>query len=255
VNTNIGNGRNFTPRNPSIFFRVSTYFFLGGIVFPTINIFMRVFNRITVIDKKNASELGRPWILMSNHVTLLDDLFLGPIVLFPKALKGYEWLPFHAPEERNFYKNFLAASIMRLTKSIPLIRGKGIWQEGVGRLIEAVRDGGILHIYPEGTRTRTGKIGEPKVGIGRIVYESGAPVVPMYHRGLEKILPIGTVVPRIFHHVYASVGEPIYFDEELKLPNTPDTWRLIVEKIMKGIYAERDRLSAMLDAKEETKAV
>ncbi len=187
---------------------------------------------------------------MSNHVTLLDDVFLGPIVLFPKALRGYAWMPFHAPEERNFYRIAAIAWIMRMTKSIPVIRGKGIFQEGVVRLIEAVKNGGILHIYPEGTRTRTGDIGDPKVGIGRIVYESGAPVVPMYHRGLERVLPIGTVVPRFGKRIYVSVGEPITFDEERMLANTPDTWRLIVEKIMRGIHAERDKLANLIDKPE-----
>ncbi len=191
---------------------------------------------------------------MSNHVTLLDDVFLGPIVLFPKALRGYAWMPYHAPEERNFYKIRFVAWIMRMTKSIPLQRGKGIHQEGVKRLIDAVRNDGVLHIYPEGTRTRTGEIGEPKVGIGRIVYESGAAVVPMYHRGLEKVLPIGAAIPKIGKHIHISVGEVIRFEEERNLPNTPDTWRVIVDKIMNGIYAERDKLSEILDGAQKEEA-
>lgn len=199
-------------------------------------------NRTTIIGKKNVVDLGRPYILMSNHVSLLDDLFLGPIIFFPRGMQGYAWMPYHAPEERNFYKVSLIAWFLRKTKSIPLIRGKGIRQEGVTRLINAVRQGGILHIYPEGTRTRTGELGAPKIGIGRIVYESGAPVVPMYHKGLERVLPIGAGVPRFCKRIQASIGKPLYFDEELKLPNTPDTWRLIVARIMDGIKSERDKL-------------
>ena len=251
MNTSIGNSKNFPPDNPSFYFKTKTYIFLGFVVFPVVNIFMRLMNRVTVFGMKHATEIERPWILMSNHVTLLDDVFLGPILLFPKALRGYAWMPYHAPEERNFYKIPAIAWIMRMTKSIPLVRGKGIHQEGVKRLIDAVRNGGVLHIYPEGTRTRTGEIGAPKVGIGRIVYESGAPVVPMYHRGLERVLPIGAGVPRFGKRIYVSMGEPLHFDEERKLPNTPDTWRIIVERIMNGIYAERDKLSAIVDKRTE----
>jgi len=179
---------------------------------------------------------------MSNHVTLLDDLFLGPLIFFPRALYKWKEIPYHAPEERNFYKVPIVSWFMKKTKSIPLVRGKGIHQEGVKRLIEAVSEGGVLHIYPEGTRTRSGELMEAKAGIGRIVYMSNAAVTPMYHRGLDRVLPIGAGVPRIGKQIYISIGAPLYFDEERKLPNTPETWRLITGRIMAGIRQQRDLL-------------
>ncbi len=247
MKNNIGDGRNFPPINPTFFEKATSYIILCFMVVPSMFILMRILNRMRIIGKKNATKLDRPWILMSNHVTLLDDMFLGPFIFWPRGLRGYAWIPIHAPEEKNFYKVPIIAWFMRRTKSIPVMRGKGIHQEGVSRLIAAVRNGGVLHIYPEGTRTRTGEIGSAKIGIGRIVYESGAPVVPMYHRGLEGVLPIGAGVPRFGKRVYVSIGEALQFDEERKLPNTPETWRLIVEKIMSGITAERDKLSQLID--------
>jgi len=205
---------------------------------------MRFLNRTKMIGKEKAKRVPYPWILMSNHVSLLDDLFLGPIIFFPRALGGYKAIPYHAPEERNFYKKPIVSWFMKQTKSIPLVRGKGIHQEGMNRLISAVRNGGTLHIYPEGTRTRSGDIGAAKAGIGRLIYESGAPVVPMYHRGLDQVLPIGAGAPRIGKRIYVSIGDPIYFDEELKLPNTPETWRKMAGRVMDGIRAEKLRLES-----------
>ena len=186
---------------------------------------------------------------MSNHVTLLDDLFLGPIIFFPQSLRSYARIPYHAPEERNFYKVSIVSWFMKKTKCIPVVRGKGIYQEGVVRLIEALREGGVLHIFPEGTRTRSGEMGEPKAGIGRIVYESGALVVPMYHRGLDRVLPIGSGAPRIGKRIFVEIGEPLSFEEERKLPNTPDTWRIISKRIMEAIMEQKSRLEERYGSK------
>lgn len=157
----------------------------------------------------------------------------------PNVFLGYRYLPYHAPEERNFYKKRLVGLFMKYVKSIPLIRGRGIRQEGVNRLIRAVKNGGILHIYPEGTRTRNGEIGGGKEGIGRIVYESGAPVVPLYHQGLEKVLPIGSGFPSIGKEIRIAIGAPIYFQEELKMNNDINTWRLMTNRIMDGIREQQ----------------
>ncbi|NQU04477.1 MAG: 1-acyl-sn-glycerol-3-phosphate acyltransferase, partial [Calditrichaeota bacterium] len=191
----IGTGSNYPPEKPGLVTRLISYMLVNFLIIPLINIFMNVLNRTRIIGRKNIVGLKRPWILVSNHVTMLDDLFLDPLIMFPKGLCGYRYIPYHAPEESNFYKTPLMAWFMRYTKSIPLIRGRGFNQEGMKRLISAVKSGGILHIYPEGTRSRSGKIGKGKEGIGRIVYESGAPVVPVYHQGLEKVLPIGSSFP------------------------------------------------------------
>ncbi len=178
---------------------------------------------------------------MSNHVTLLDDLFLDPLILFPHMFKGYRYVPYHAPEEHNFYKNALSAWFMKKVKSIPLIRGRGANQEGMNRLIKAVRDGGVLHIYPEGTRTRSGNIERGRSGVGRLIYESGAPVVPVYHHGLNKVLPIGSGIPRFGKRIRVMIGEPLYFDDELNLTNDVHTWKKITNRVMDAIKYQREK--------------
>ena len=238
----IGTGNNFPPQHPTWWDKMVSYLLVVGFIVPTIEIFMNLLNRTRIIGRKNIKKLPLPWILMSNHLTLLDDLFLDPLLITPHVLGGYRYIPFHAPEESNFYKKRLIAWFMRRTKSIPLIRGRGPHQEGMDRLIQAVKDGSLLHIYPEGTRSRTGRIGNGKSGVGRIVYESGAPVVPMYHQGMENILPIGSGFPRIGKEIRMAIGEPIYFEEELKMENNLKTWKLITQRIMEAIQQQREIL-------------
>jgi 1-acyl-sn-glycerol-3-phosphate acyltransferase len=165
-------------------------------------------------------------------------------LFFPQTLKGYKYIPYHAPEENNFYKHPLISRFMRQAKSIPLIRGKGVNQEGVNRLISAVKNGGMLHIYPEGTRSRDGEIGKPKLGIGRIVYETGALVLPLYHQGLERILPIGAKSLGFGREIRIAIGKPIYFEDELKMNNNIQTWRVITERIMESIHQQHAAANA-----------
>ncbi|MFN3820905.1 MAG: lysophospholipid acyltransferase family protein [bacterium] len=205
---------------------------------------MNVLNRTRVLGRENLRHLEPPFIIMSNHLTLLDDLFLGPFLFWPRCLFGYRYLPYHAPEERNFYKVRIIAWFMKHTKSIPVIRGKGIYQEGVERMIDVVRKGGILHIHPEGTRSRTGEVYPPKPGIGRIVFETQAPVVPVYHQGLESVLPIGSGFPHFGKEIRISIGKPLLFSQEFSLPNDPSTWTLIAEQIINGIKKQKELLDA-----------
>lgn len=240
----------FPPDPPTFMFKVASYALVLGVIIPSIQLFMHGLNRTMVVGRENIDSLGHKWILASNHLTMLDDLFLGPVALFPKFFKGYDYFPFHAPEERNFYKAKLMTWFMRHTKCIPLVRGKGILQLGMDRIIKAVNNDGILHIYPEGTRSRTGEIGAGRPGIGRIVCETNVPVVPMYHQGLENILPIGSKVPRIGKQVRVVIGKPLYFKTEIEPGSEAKTWRLISNQVVDAIRDLRDLAESQYGAEK-----
>lgn len=234
----------YPPENPSFGFKLVSYVLILGVLTPLIFIFMKLLNRTRVIGRENLYKVKPGWVLASNHLTMLDDLFIEPIIFFPITLRGYGYFTFHAPEATNFYKNKLMSWFMRQVKSIPLVRGKGMHQEGMKRLISALKNKGVLHIYPEGTRSRTGKIGEPKPGVGRIICETGVPVIPVYYQGLEKILPIGSKFPKFGKQVVISIGEPMYFDTEADSDNQVEKWKSISKEISAAIHKEREKAEA-----------
>jgi 1-acyl-sn-glycerol-3-phosphate acyltransferase len=98
----------------------------------------------------------------------------------------------------------------------------------------------VAYVYPEGTRTRTGEIGRGKIGVGRLVRESGARVIPCYHHGLDQVLPIGHKFPRLGKRVHIWIGESLDFSSYMNLPNTPKTWQLISDSIIDAIRRLRD---------------
>ena len=73
--------------------------------------------------------------------------------------------------------------------------------------------GWSLVIYPEGTRSRTGKIAPFKPGFAIVAKKSGRPVVPVYVQGGLTILPEATYIPRS-GVIKISYGEPIHFKQD-----------------------------------------
>ncbi len=69
--------------------------------------------------------------------------------------------------------------------------------------------GGMVVMYCEGGRSRTGELGEAKPGIGRLALESGAPVVPTAMVGSEKVRDWKRLQ---FPKVTVQFGEPIRFE-------------------------------------------
>ena len=60
-------------------------------------------------------------------------------------------------------------------------------------------------------------------------------MVPCFHRGLDQVLPIGSVVPRVGKRVEVVIG-PAFSVEDLRaLPNTRETWQKIADRLMEKI--------------------
>jgi 1-acyl-sn-glycerol-3-phosphate acyltransferase len=107
---------------------------------------------------------------------------------------------------------------------------------------QKLEQGGIVHIFPEGTRSRSGDLLPGKAGVGKRIYESKVKAIPCYHEGIRDILPVGKSIPRIGKKVRAIIGEPIFFDEFFQMENKPETWKLISDKIMEKINILKEEL-------------
>jgi 1-acyl-sn-glycerol-3-phosphate acyltransferase len=66
--------------------------------------------------------------------------------------------------------------------------------------------GDWLGVAPEGTRSRTGHLGEPKAGVALLALRSGAPILPVGIAGSERLWPVGARLPRPGTVVTLSFG-------------------------------------------------
>jgi 1-acyl-sn-glycerol-3-phosphate acyltransferase len=69
--------------------------------------------------------------------------------------------------------------------------------------------GDVLIIYPEGTRSRDGRLHRGHTGVAQLALMSGAPIVPVGLAGTDRIQPIGARVPRPFRRATVRFGEPL----------------------------------------------
>ena len=72
-----------------------------------------------------------------------------------------------------------------------------------------LRDGHVLGIYPEGTRSRDGLLHRGHTGVAQLALMTGAPIVPVGLVGTDRIQPIGARVPRPFRRGTVRFGVPI----------------------------------------------
>lgn len=103
---------------------------------------------------------------------------------------------------------------------------------------EILAAGGVLGIYPEGTRSPDGRLHRGKTGVARLAIASGAPVVPVGVAGTIEIQPLGAPFPRR-GRVDVRIGPPLDFSTFAARGNDRVTLRAITDQIM----AELQRLS------------
>ncbi len=76
---------------------------------------------------------------------------------------------------------------------------------------QLIKNGWNLLLFPEGTRSRTGELGEFKAGVGVLARFTGRPVIPVFVEGGQHVHPYGQVLPGK-GQVRVRYGEPMYFE-------------------------------------------
>lgn len=151
-----------------------------------------------------------PFVLAANHSSHLDALVLAGAL--PAKLRRAV-LPV-AAGDYFFERPAMAAFAAFCLNALPLWRkkaGRHAMDDLRKKLLED-RCGYIL--FPEGTRSRTGEIGEFKAGLGMLVAGTVVPVVPCHIAGAHEAWPSGRHRPKA-SPVSVRIGEPLRF------PNVP----------------------------------
>ncbi|GGN03345.1 1-acyl-sn-glycerol-3-phosphate acyltransferase [Thermus composti] len=139
-----------------------------------------------------------PVILAANHLSILDPIVIAAGVRRPVSFLARSEL-FRLP---------LLSRLLPLLYAIPVERGQSDLF-AIKSAIRALEKGMAFGIFPEGTRSRTGRLQPFKTGVAAIAFRTGSPVVPVAVIGAEEAWPTGRKFFRLRRPIRVVFGEPI----------------------------------------------
>ncbi|MDP3937297.1 MAG: lysophospholipid acyltransferase family protein, partial [Deltaproteobacteria bacterium] len=139
--------------------------------------------------RRLLTEACGPVLICPNHLTWIDSLLVQWAITSPRqVLASYRLFAWNTPEQTNFYAKFWLRLGCYLGKCIPVVRGGDRAQQNLAleKLSHLLRRGELAMVFPEGSRSRTGRIDLEHLahGIGRLVKEvENCRVLCVYMRG------------------------------------------------------------------------
>lgn len=139
-------------------------------------ILIQTVHRVKVVDGERIPTEGAA-VLVCNHVSYVDAIVI--MAASPR--------PIRFVMDHRIFKMPLMGWIFRTAKAIPIAPAKEdpfLMEKAFIDIAQALHEGELVCIFPEGKLTRTGQISEFKGGIAKIVERSKVPVIPLALRGL-----------------------------------------------------------------------
>jgi len=199
---------------------------LYAILKPIVVVLMRLYFRVEARGAEHVPPAG-PVLLVANHASLLDPPLVGGMSRRPLCFMAKEEL-FRVP---------ILGWLIRHLNARP-VRRDNADPRALKDALRVLQAGEALLVFPEGTRSADGSVGEAKPGAGLLAVASGAAVVPVYIRGSGHALPRGRLWPR-------PVKVVVYFGPALTLKAPPgdarrDHYRAAAGDMMRAIRELRD---------------
>lgn len=188
------------------------------VVRPLLKTLWRV--RVEGLDRVPAEG---PAVLCPNHLAAIDSFFL-PVALDRDVI-------FVGKSE--YLDDWKTSRLFPALGMIPIDRRGG---DHATAALDAARTvlkgGGLFAIYPEGTRSRTGRLHRGHIGAARLAVETGARIIPVGLVGTAAIQPINSTLPRPLLQVTIRFGEPITVDRYRSRLGDHTVYRQLIDEVM-----------------------
>ena len=198
--------------------RRSIVFVIGRIL--AIPLFKLLFH-YRVKGKKNLPKDGA-FIVCPNHLSNADAMLV--------SVTQKRQIYYMAKAE--LFKNPFASAVIRELGAFPVDRGAGDGK-AINTAEEVVKDGRLLGIFIEGTRSKTGEFLRPKSGAAVVAFQTKTPVIPVCVTPKNKKI-------KLFQRVTISWGKPLSLEELGLISGSPAELRNASRRIMDEIKKLRE---------------
>jgi len=176
--------------------------------------------------------LQGPVILASNHASFLDPPLVGA-----GLKRGINYLA-----RENLFRFPILGWVLHRWQAVPVDR-EGGGAKGLKAILDRLLAGGAIILFPEGTRTRDGRLQAARSGVGLTVIKSTAPVVPVRVFGTFEAYNRYMRFPRPCRTVTVKYGKPMLFEQfraEAKSctrPRLKEIYQEVADELMRAIAA------------------
>ena len=166
-----------------------------------------------------------PALIAANHVSPLDTVLLPLVVPHRQVVFLAKAEYFRSWKTRWFFKG---------AGTIPVHRGGPDSVAALDVAIRALKEGKLVGIFPEGTRSPDGRMYRGRTGAARIALASRVAVIPAALIGTFEAMPAGAKVPKP-RRIEVRFGRPLRFDDIPETPPDRESLRAVTDRIMRAI--------------------
>ena len=166
-------------------------------------------------------------ILAANHASNIDPPLMASLIERPVSYMA----------KIELFENPIFGAAIRRCHAFPVKRGASD-RGAIKAAVTVLKEGHMLGLFPEGTRSKTGELQKAEAGIALIASMTGAPIVPVAILNSHRIFANGGLLPQL----RIMYGAPISFQGDRKNKEALDAFSA---EIMAHIAQMRDALSKM----------
>jgi 1-acyl-sn-glycerol-3-phosphate acyltransferase len=164
-----------------------------------------------------------PAILCPNHISFLDSAFL--VFTVPRNISFVG--------KAEYMDSWKTKYLFPAMGMIPIDRSGG--EKSLSALdtaAEVLHRGELFGIFPEGTRSRDGRLYKGRTGAARLAMEIGCPIYPVGITGTDKIQPPGARAPVPFRSCSITIGRPVRPERYANRRDPHLAWRSMIDEVM-----------------------
>ena len=182
-----------------------------------------------VVGRENVP-LSGPVILASNHLSFIDSIAIPTI-----APRRVAYLAKAEYFTGTGISGWFSRTLFSAVGALPVERETHrAAQAALDTALTVLKDGGAFGIYPEGTRSRDGRLARGKTGVAWLALTADCPVVPVAVAGTDKVQPVGARWPRP-RRISVTFGQPLTFPEQMGMAGNGRARRVVTDRIMNAI--------------------